>query len=417
MDRPVIIVEPLSSGVELAPTLKSRGIQAIAITLNRFKDRLAYGTQIQATDFMEIIPNQPNLVELLKKYNPLAIIPGSEEGVPLAHNLAMALTPQYANHHRPTLNRLHKAHMQRALHDAGVPSLRTIETRAEMAVEKWIDKNNLSYSPLIIKPPLSAGSDNVFHIPPGGDWRIAFRDLFMRSSNITGKANETAIVQECAVGKEFAVGTVTVDGQHHLAHLIEYNKASLHGRTTVYDYVEFVPFDEDLHGELWSYTKKVLDALGVRWGASHNEIMLTTNGPRLIESVPRMCGGPVVRFSRAATGSSQADKWIEIFADGDVQNKNYVLKKSVVPVFLRSPTQGLISNLDVLSEISRLPTFLEQFIWVKEGDPVPQTVDYLTNLGIVALAGDRNSIFADYKKIREIESKLVVKPINEEDCQ
>jgi len=56
--------------------------------------------------------------------------------------------------------------------------------------------------------------------------------------------------------------------------------------------------------------------------------MLTKNGPRLIESSARMIGGPVVGFARAATGSSQADKLVEIYVDGDVQTKEFVFKKS-----------------------------------------------------------------------------------------
>lgn len=207
----------------------------------------------------------------------------------------------------------------------------------------------------------------------------------------------------------FAVGTVSVNGRHHLAHLIQYSKISFNGRDTVYDHVEFVPFHKDIHGDLLDYTKRALDALGVRWGSSHNELMLTANGPRLIESVPRMTGGPVVQFAREATGSSQADKWVETVIDGDVQAKGYVLKKTVVPVFLRSSVNGTIVNAQVLQQVSELPTFFKQFIWFKNGDTVPQTVDYLTSIGIVALAGDRDSIFLDYKKIREMESKLIVR--------
>lgn len=33
MNRPVVIVDPLSSGIELAPAFKARGIPAIAVTL------------------------------------------------------------------------------------------------------------------------------------------------------------------------------------------------------------------------------------------------------------------------------------------------------------------------------------------------------------------------------------------------
>ncbi|WP_058477075.1 ATP-grasp domain-containing protein [Legionella steigerwaltii] len=407
MNRPVVIVDPVSSGIELAPAFKARGIPAIAVT-HRTIDWSGFGTKIHTSDFLEIIPVQPNLVEVLRKYDPVAIIPGAEEGVPLADDLAIALTPQFANDPKKSLNRIHKALMQKALQEAGVPALKTLNTASESEVETWIKTNGLSDSPLIIKPPISAGSDKVFHIPARGDWKKAFNQVLSEPSKLTGKMNETVVVQELAIGTEFAVGTVSANGKHYLTHLIKYNKTSFNDRQTVYDYVEFVPYSEEMYGELFAYTQKALDALGIRWGAAHNEIMLTKDGPRLIETGARMCGGPVVGFAREATGSSQADKLVEIYTEGDVATKNYVFKKTVIPVFLKSPAAGKIANVEVFADISKLPTFLNEYIWFKNGDLVPQTVDYLTSIGIVGLAGNRKSILLDYEKIRNMELELVI---------
>jgi hypothetical protein len=136
--------------------------------------------------------------------------------------------------------------------------------------------------------------------------------------------------------------------------------------------------------------------------------MLTKDGPRLIETGARMCGGPVVGFAREASGSSQADKLVEIYADGDVSTKEYAFKKTVMPIFLKSPTHGKVSNAEVFNDVSKLPTFLNENIWFKNGDMVPQTVDYLTSIGIIALAGNRQLVLSDYEKIRSMESKLVI---------
>ena len=87
--------------------------------------------------------------------------------------------------------------------------------------------------------------------------------------------------------------------------------------------------------------------------------------------------------------------------------KDYVLRKTVIPVFLKALTHGIVSNVEVLDGISKLPTLLSRHIWIKNGDRVPQTVDYLTAIGIVGLVGDRETIFLDYIKIRSMESKLV----------
>ncbi|AOW53073.1 TPA: ATP-grasp domain-containing protein [Legionella pneumophila subsp. pneumophila] len=407
MNRPVVIVDPLSSGIELAPAFKARGIPAIAVMLKPL-DWIGFGANMQTSDFIEVIPDQPNLVEVLAKYDPIAIIPGTEEGVPLAEALAINLTPQFANDPEKSQNRLHKAMMQKALQEAGIPALKTLNTASENEVEAWIRTNGLIDSPLIIKPPVSAGSDKVFHIPARGEWKKAFNRVLSEPSKITGKVNATVVVQEQAIGTEFAVGTVSANGKHYLAHLIQYNKTSFNDRKTVYDYVEFVPYSKERYGELFDYTQKALDALGIRWGAAHNEIMLTKDGPRLIETGARMCGGPVIGFAREATGSSQADKLVEIYVDGGVSAEEYVFKKTVVPVFLKSPAKGKISNVEAFADLSKLPTFLNEHIWFKNGDLVPQTVDYLTSIGIIGLAGDRDSILLDYEKIRNMESKLVI---------
>ena len=410
MKRPIIIVDPLSSGVELAPAFKARGTPSIAITFKPL-DRIGFGTKVKKSDFIDIIPEQPDLENILRKYNPLAIIPGTESGVSLAERLSNILTPEFSNDPKKSLSRLHKAHMQKALEESGAPSIMTLDTSSEKEVEIWIKENDLFNTPLILKSPISAGSDKVFHISEGGDWRKAFNRILSEPSKITGKRSKTVVVQEQAVGTEYAVGTVSANGKHYLSHLIKYNKTSSDDRKTVFDHVEFVPYEEDIHGDLFKYVQKVLDALGIRWGAAHNEIMLTEKGPLLIESGARMLGGPTVGFAREATESSQADKLVEAYIDGDVQTKEYLFKKTVVPVFLKSPLEGKVFNAEVFDEISNLSTLFEKHIWFKNGDKVSQTVDYLTSIGIIALSGDREGIFSDYKKIRYVESKLKISNI------
>lgn len=406
MRRPVVIIEPTSSGIELAPAFRARGIPAIAVVLEN-QEWPEFGSKMQASDFMEVIPNQAGIKTLIEKYDPIALIPGTEEAIPLAERLTALLTPQLANDPEKSPHRSHKSLMQKALKEAGVATLKTLHTASETEAEAWIRKVGLKDSPLIIKPPVSSGSEMVFHVAAGGDWKKAFQHILTEPSVVSWKRSETVVVQEQAIGTEYAVGTVSANGKHYLAHLIKYNKTSAGDRRTVFDYVEFVPHDKEALGDLFEYAQDALDALGVRWGAAHTEIMLTKDGPRLIESSARMIGGPVVGFARAATGSSQADKLVEVYVDGDIRKKELVFKKTVVPVFLNAVNQGIASNLEALDCVSELPTLLYKYLWVKNGDRVPQTIDYLTSIGIIALAGDRDAIFADYKTIRAMESKLV----------
>lgn len=409
MQRPIIIVDPMSSGSELASTFKAKHVSSVAVS-SKPPSRMGFGQELIESDFIDVVPIQDDLEDVLRKYDPLGIVPGTESGVPLADRLSAALTPDKANDPAKSLSRLHKAHMQKALVEAGVPAIETLDASSEEEVEQWLHEKSLHDTPLILKPPIASGSDKVFHISARGEWKQALHRILSEPCWMTGQKSPTAVVQEQAIGTEYAVGTVSAHGRHYLSHIIKYNKTSSGDRKTVFDHVEFVPYEPETHGDLFEYTKRSLDALGIRWGAAHNEIMLTQNGPRLIETGARMLGGPTVSFSREATGSSQADKLAEAYVEGDVQAKQYTFKKTVVPVFLRSPIAGVISNAEALDGISKLPTLYEKHIWFENGSKVPQTVDYLTSIGIVALSGDREQIFRDYARIREMESRLEVTP-------
>lgn len=415
MNRPIVIVDPVGSGAELAPAFAARGVPAIAIR-SMPPDALdgadagGYMVNVNADHFTAIYDVRPDLAEVLRAHDPLAIIPGDESGVELADQLAAALTPGIANVPALTGARRHKAKMQAALAQAGLPSIRTLNTASAAEVEAWLEEQGLRQAALVLKPALSAGSDNVHHVRPGGDWRRVF-DLILSSSNkLRGEPNETVVVQEMVVGTEFAVDTVSADGQHVLAHLIRYNKTSAGERMTVFDHTEFLPYDEAQYGELLAYIGRALDAVGIRWGAAHSEVMLTAQGPRLIEVGARTCGGPVLGFSRLATGSSQLERVVEAYVDGQIATASYDFKQTVVPVFLIAPHAGILRNVEVLDEVRGLPTHASSHIWRGNGVRVPRTIDTLTSLGIVGLAGEREAVFADYRRIRELEALLEIEP-------
>lgn len=272
---------------------------------------------------------------------------------------------------------------------------------------EWIRLNQFWNQSLVFKPPISAGSDRVFHVRPDQDWRAIFSQISNKPSAINNERSESVVIQEEVQGVEFALGTISFAGEHYLTHLIQYNKKTLGGRKTVYDYVEFIPFHSQKHGKLFQYAQKCLDVLGVRWGATHTEVMLTKDGPRLIEIGARLLGGPTTEFARKATGSSQLDKLVELYTTKKMGQRVYNFKNCVVPVFINSSQKGYIHNLEIFEEAYKLETFFQQYLWVQNGSFVEQTKDYLTSLGIIALSGNRDKVLSDYKKIRELESLLV----------
>ena len=408
---PVVIVDPVDSGAALAPAFAARQIPAIAVRSIAGPqwdeiNQTGYAAKISTADFMAVYDDRPDLVDVLRRHAPLAVIAGAESGVALADALAAALTPALANTPRLTHARRHKAEMQAALERAGLPTIRTLSTACAAEVSTWLEAEGLTHAALVLKPAASAGSDNVHHIPPGGDWRRPFDAILASRTRLRGEANETVVVQERVVGTEFAVDTVSADGDHVLAHLICYTRASIGDRQTVFDHTEIIAFDAREHGEMLRYVRRALDAVGIRWGAAHSEVMLTADGPRLIEIGARTCGGPVLELSRIATGSSQLERVVEAYVDGAILTRSYALATTVVPVFLNAPRAGIIGNIEALDALRALSTYTSHQLWRQAGDHVPQSVDWDTVLGVVALAGERSAVFADLARVRDIESRL-----------
>ncbi|MHB2017155.1 MAG: ATP-grasp domain-containing protein [Candidatus Xenobia bacterium] len=417
MRRPVVIVDPVDSGAELAPGFAARQIPAIAVKSipGARWDELYEGTyagRIQTSHFQKIYEDRPDLVEVLRRHDPLAILAGAESGVELADRLAAAVTPHLANVPGLADARRHKGAMQGALAQAGLPAIRTLTTADPSEVAAWLEAQHLADAGLVVKPAASCGSDNVHHVPPGGDWRRPFDLILSSRTKLRGEANEAVVVQERVVGTEFAVDTVSAAGEHVLAHLIRYTKTAAGERLTVFDHTEFVAFDPAQHGEMLAYVRRALDAVGIRWGAAHSEVMLTADGPRLIEVGARTCGGPVLGFSRVATGSSQLERVVEAYVDGEIRSRTYDFKKTVVPVFLIAPVSGILRNVEELEVLRQLPTHLATHMWLGNGDQVQQTVDWETVLGVVALAGERDAVFSDYQRVRVVESRLRIESVS-----
>ena len=71
-------------------------------------------------------------------------------------------------------------------------------------------------------------------------------------------------------------------------------------------------------------------------------------------------------------------------------------------------------HIEIFEHALQLKTLLYKHVFVKNGDQIPQTVDYLTAIGIIALVGDRESILLDYYRIREMESELRIQSLAKE---
>jgi biotin carboxylase len=409
----VVIVQPYSSGNMYAPALRRAGFSPCAVTLRSaaplagshrpadFDHHLEYGAGDAEPVTSRLIGP---VLERLRELDPVAVIPGEQHGVMLADQLAAVLTPERANLPELASARWHKGDMYAAVAAAGLPVIKSLCTSDPDEVAGWLRSERLEGCDLVVKPANASGTDGVSMLPAGAGCRAAVAGL-AGSVSKHGIQLTDVIVQEYIHGVEYAVDTFSHDGEHTVTDIVRYRKMSSGGRMAIYESMEFLPFDAPGHDELLRYARRVLDALGIRFGVAHTEIMVTDHGPLLIEMNARPPGGQQPWACELATGDNLIDRTVR-YLSGDAEiRSDYDLDMTVLVVFFAVRSAGQVSGISGLNAITDLPSCCHLKINVADGDYVPETADLMDahKLGVAVLGHpDPAQVHADHLEVRRI---------------
>lgn len=234
------------------------------------------------------------------------------------------------------------------------------------------------------------------------------------------------LIQEFASGTEYAVDIVSKNGEHKVAALWCYDKRAWNDAPFVYFATELVDAQSEAGKAVCEYAMKTLDALGVKWGMSHNEFIVDNKGPRLVEVNCRQHNTDFAPLTTACIGYNALDMLLSSYL-GDLPNlpaetQNLRLLWDKVPktptpdlhgavVHLVCSVEGKIGavNEKVLEEIQNLPSVraMEIYEQFSKGRTVKRTVDIRSDCGWVHMIHDDEWQFKeDYDKIVELQKDM-----------
>jgi hypothetical protein len=408
---PAVIVDPYSSGSLFAGAFGERGVPVVAVVTGPQPPE-AYASSYRPEDFPEIIVFDGDLdivVGRLRELAPRCVIAGCESGVELAEQLAPQVLPERSNVAELASARRDKSQMAAAVAAAGLQTIPQICTADPDMVQDWLDREGLQGMDLVIKPPKSASTDGVVKVPGGVRWREVFADQIGRV-NMFSTVDDRLVVQKFIVGTEYVVDTFSHDGEHTLVDICRYSKIDNGPYMAVYDTMQWVAPDEPAIPAMLKYVQRVLDAVGLRFGSAHVEVMSTPDGPVLIELGARPHGGGHPQFNRTATGDSQIDRTVRYLTGDEIQS-GYDLRQHQWCVFHMARKSGVVRNAPVLDPIKRLAGHHFSVQHLVDGSYVEVTKDLVgsLNFGFVILSySDAEQIQRDYQTIRELETRLVI---------
>jgi biotin carboxylase len=406
MSRLVAIVDPYASGAYLAPEFAARGIRSVMLQSSaEIPD--VYAPSLRRGDFEAMLVHEGDLAETaarLRELAPCAVIAGCETGVALSDRLSEALGLR-TNGSRLCAARRNKYLMIEAIRAHGLEAAQQMVTHDIDAALSWT--RDTCPFPVIVKPLCSAGTDGVSLCRSAEDVRVAFGAIFGKKNKLN-LVNTEVLVQEYLVGDEYVVDTVSRDGIHHVTDIWRYEKHPTNGASFIYHAVELLPSDGSPAAELMAYTCKALDALGIANGPAHSELILTRDGPALVEMGARIHGGNTALICRTCVGYGQIDLTADVYLEGSafaaVKGSLYPTHQHAKAVFFISQHEGVLVDAPRLAEIEALASCRGVAVKPQPGTRVQKTVDLFSSPGWATLIHEEQAvILADERRIREIE--------------
>lgn len=157
--------------------------------------------------------------------------------------------------------------------------------------------------PVVLKPTDGTASRGVIRVETPEDaedaWRAAaaLRDRADLPFAAYYPVREF-LAEEYLDGTEYSVEAFSFDGRHSL---ISVTGKSLEGVIET-GHAQPATVTADDEAAITAYVTGFLDAMGLRDGASHTELRLTSRGPRIVESHNRVVGGRVMDLIRTVYG-------------------------------------------------------------------------------------------------------------------
>ncbi|MCM2292721.1 ATP-grasp domain-containing protein [Allorhizobium sp. BGMRC 0089] len=386
------IVDPVSGGAYLAERLLARGIGCVAITTAPGRHAgLAY---------LDVLDLTSTTFEAeLEHYRFAAILPGAESGVLLAELLSTRFGLP-GNDPLSSHLRRNKVAMAEAVDKVGIAICRQARVTSLETCVAWARSSGF---PVVVKPEASSGSDLVRRCMTEAQLR-RHASLILGGPDKYGRTTESLLLQEWMRGDEYTVDGVVTDGALRVFAVGRYRKITRDG-AMIYDRIDFfAPDDRQIDPRILAYATAVAQAVEVRVGPVHAEIMLTPEGPRLVEIAARAHGGIGTAVIDRHVSPSFIDAILAAAEGGQADAVPVTQRRAAAIAFLINDAEGALVSMPGEQMIRALPSFVSLTWLAKPGERLARTMDLATCPGLVELAhDDQGQIDADIGRLRGLE--------------
>ncbi|PFN98054.1 hypothetical protein COJ85_21255 [Bacillus sp. AFS076308] len=275
--------------------------------------------------------------------------------------------------------------MRSILREYGVDKTKNAIVNTTDEISSFAQKHGY---PIILKPVDGWGSIGVAKIENAEELEHAL------GWYQTADFGSGMIVEEYLAGKEFSVEAFSENGIHKIMCITEKFKEEQHfvevGHRLPYQGV-YSDYERSIH----EFVQHALTSIGITHGPSHTEIILTIDGPKIIETHTRLGGDYIPELINMASGVDLLDLWAKQAMGESIINEipqTPNMKKSAAIWYGTPSTSGLVKEIIGEEEAKSTAGVARVEILQKQGNKITGMKDSFSRSACVLATGENTDL-------------------------
>ena len=356
---------------------KEMGLQVVAVDMNPeaigFKENGIIKEVISTIDI-------PKVVEAAKRHKINGVMTLASD-MPMRSVAAVAKELNLVGITDDTaLKVTNKAEMRKALKEHGVPIPRFFKVSNREEYDQAVSEFKV---PFIVKPADNSGSRGIFKIADLTD-KETIHNAYNYS--LASSRNGDVVVEEYMNGPEVSVETLSIDG---VCHVIQITDKLTTGAPHFVEMGHSQPtrLEGSIAERIREVAKVANKAIGITNGPSHTEIIVTKEGPKIVELGARLGGDCITtHLVPLSTGVNMVEYCIRIALGEKPAIKIQHSKGSAIRYFHQH--EGTVESIDGVDEAGNIEGIQQISVVHGIGDTVTDVVDSASRMGFVIAQGD-----------------------------
>lgn len=393
--KSIIIVGAGIMQIPAIKTAKKMGLKVIATDMNPLAEGFQYADVPVILNTKDVEGHIKFAIENHKKYNIVGVFAGADVAITVAgitNALNLPGIPMDV-----AIRSNNKSLMKKRWLEDGIPTPFAIEINNKEEAIEALDR--LNGFPVMIKAVDSAASRGCKKIENMSELDEAISEAKEKSST------KTALVEEFVVGDEQSVETIVYDGIHYHCGIAD-RHFGFNPYPIEVGHTNPTKLSNHIQNEIYDVVDRAAKSLGINFGPAKADIILTDDGPKILEMPARLSGGFHSQYTTPlSTGMNPIRAVLNLAIGNTIPMDDITQKLNKVSICKAIfPNPGNIVKISGIEKAKLMKGVAQIIMMVKEGDIITEYKNCAQRICYIITVGNT---YEEASEIFKVASQII----------